>query len=72
MIIKDYREIGKNKEHRKLILFDEESKTSHDALAFRCERSFDSSKPISFEFTLNKNEFNNRVSIQLLIENFLD
>lgn len=70
MIISNAQTVGKNSEHLKLRLFDEESHTYHEAIAFRCDESFEVNERVSVSYTVSKNEFNNRVSIQLIIDKF--
>jgi len=68
--IKKIQELGKNQEHLKFTLFDAQSQTEHTALAFRATHKPSKKEPLSFKYTINKNEFNNRVSIQLIIDSF--
>lgn len=70
LTISNAKAIGKNSEHLKLTLFDEDSKTYHNAVAFRCQESFEVNERVCVNYTLSKNDFNNRVSVQLIIDKF--
>ncbi len=70
LTISNTKIIGKNGEHLKLILFDEESDTYHNAVAFRCQESFEVNERVNVSYTLSKNDFNNRVTVQLIIDKF--
>ncbi len=69
-IVSHSQSVGKNSEHLKLKLFDEKSKTYHEAIAFKCCENFQANEKINICYTLSKNEFNNSISIQLIIDKF--
>lgn len=68
--IKTSRLIGKDSNHLKLTIYNPESQSTHNAIAFNCKEQFRESEEVSFSYTLSKNEFNNSVTIQLVIDRF--
>jgi len=64
--ISDIKLLGKNKEHQKFSLT--QQNISLEALLFRNSREFKIGQKVDIIFTVNKNIFNNQVKIQLILE----
>jgi len=59
-------DMGKDKEHRKFTFL--QDKISHIGLLFKTKRSFKIGEVVTIIYELNENHFNNRVTIQLMIQ----
>jgi single-stranded-DNA-specific exonuclease len=66
------KKLGKEKEHAKieLRLCSQDSQT-YDLMYFRCDEEFRAGQEISCSYTLNKNVFNGKTSIQFMLDRIL-
>ena len=66
VIIEDVIEIGKEKEHRKFT-FSHDNKV-HIGVLFKTKETFNIGQIVTIIYEINENYFNNRVTLQLMIE----
>lgn len=69
VLIEDVYEMGKDKEHRRFT-FSHEG-VIHQGVLFKTKELFEVGKRVSVIYGINENHFNNRVSIQLMVEKIL-
>jgi len=69
VIIEDVADMGKEKEHRRFT-FSQNGKT-HQAVLFKTKEVFHIGQVISVIYGINENHFNNRVTLQLMVEKIL-
>jgi len=66
------KKLGKDKEHAKIELrLDSHDPQTYDLMYFRCEEELRSGQNISCSYTLNKNVFNGRTSIQFMLDRLI-
>lgn len=66
------RRLGQAKEHAKIELrLEENDSSTYDLMYFRCESDLKAGQHISCSYTLNKNVFNGRTSIQLMLDKII-
>ena len=71
-IIVGVRKLGSEKEHTKLtIKLAKHSTQTYDLMYFRCDEEFRAGQNISCSYTLNKNIFNGRTSIQFMLDKII-
>ena len=66
VIIEDVVEMGKEKEHRRFSF--SHNKTVHVGVFFKTKEVFNIGQVVSIIYVINENHFNNRVTLQLMIE----
>jgi single-stranded-DNA-specific exonuclease len=66
VIIEDVVEMGKEKEHRRFSLSHE--KKVHIGVLFKTKERFYIGQVVNVIYVINENHFNNRVTLQLMIE----
>jgi single-stranded-DNA-specific exonuclease len=64
--IKDVKSMGKEKEHRRFLFF--KNGISHRGVLFKTKQKFNIGEKADIIYTINENHFNNRVTIQLMVE----
>jgi len=69
VIIEDVADMGKEKEHRRFT-FSQNGKT-HQAVLFKTKEVFHIGQVISVIYGINENHFNNRITLQLMVEKIL-
>jgi len=69
VIIEDVMEMGKEKEHRRFTF--SQNGYTHQAVLFKTKEVFHIGDVVSVIYTLNENHFNNRVTLQLMVEKFV-
>ncbi len=69
VLIEDVNNMGKTKEHRRFTF--SHNGTLQQAVLFKTQESFRVGQVVTIVYTLNENRFNNRVTIQLMIERVL-
>ncbi len=67
--IQDVKNIGTNKEHRRFILLS--NGITIDGVFFRTNREFKMGSNVTIIYTIGENHFNNKVTIQLIIEEII-
>ncbi len=66
------RRLGKEKEHAKIELrLESDDRQTYDLMYFRCDEEFHAGQEISCSYTLNKNVFNGRTSIQFMLDRII-
>ena len=66
------KRLGKEKEHAKIELrLSSEDRQTYNLMYFRCDEEFRAGEAISCSYTLNKNVFNGRTSIQFMLDRIL-
>ncbi len=66
------KRLGKEKEHAKIELqLASEDRQTYDLMYFRCNEELHAGQEISCSYTLNKNVFNGRTSIQFMLDRIL-
>ncbi|MDF1882025.1 single-stranded-DNA-specific exonuclease RecJ [Sulfurimonas sp. MAG313] len=66
------KKLGKDKEHAKIELrLNANDSQTYDLMYFRCEEELKTGQEISCSYTLNKNVFNGRTSIQLMLDRLI-
>jgi len=66
------RKLGKDKEHAKIELrLNAHDPQTYDLMYFRCEEELTAGQNISCSYTLNKNVFNGRTSIQFMLDRLI-
>jgi len=66
------RKLGKDKEHAKIELrLNANDAQTYDLMYFRCEEELRAGQSISCSYTLNKNVFNGRTSIQFMLDRLI-
>lgn len=66
------RKLGKDKEHAKIELrLNANDPQTYDLMYFRCEEELKAGQEISCSYTLNKNVFNGRTSIQFMLDRLI-
>lgn len=66
------KKLGKEKEHAKIELrLSSQDSQTYDLMYFRCDEDFCAGQEISCSYTLNKNVFNGRTSIQFMLDRVL-
>lgn len=69
VMIEDVMEMGKEKEHRRFSF--SQNGIVHQAVLFKTKEVFHIGEVVSVIYTLNENHFNNRVTLQLMVEKFV-
>ena len=69
VIIEDVVEMGKEKEHRRFTF--SHNKKTHIGVLFKTKEVFHIGERVSIIYGINENHFNNRVSLQLMIEKII-
>lgn len=71
-MIVSVRRLGQQKEHAKIELrLDAKDNQTYDLMYFRCDEELSAGQEISCSYTLNKNVFNGRTSIQFMMDRIL-
>jgi len=66
------KKLGKEKEHAKIELrLAAQDRQTYDLMYFRCDEELSAGQEISCSYTLNKNIFNGRTSIQLMLDRII-
>ncbi len=66
------KKLGKEKEHAKIELrLNPQDSQTYDLMYFRCDEEFRAGQGISCSYTLNKNVFNGKTSIQFMLDRVL-
>jgi len=72
-LIVGVRKLGQEKEHTKLtIKLSPHSTQSYDLMYFRCDEEFRINQNITCSYTLNKNVFNNKTTIQFMLDKIIN
>jgi single-stranded-DNA-specific exonuclease len=69
VMIEDVMEMGKEKEHRRFTF--SQNGVVQQAVLFKTKEVFHVGEVVSVIYTLNENHFNNRVTLQLMVEKFV-
>jgi single-stranded-DNA-specific exonuclease len=69
VIIEDVMEMGREKEHRRFTF--SQNGVIQQAVLFKTKEVFHIGEVVSVIYTLNENHFNNRVTLQLMVEKFV-
>jgi len=67
--IVELNRMGKNREHHRFLLFHEGKELQ--AVLFKSEEEFDLGERVDIVYTINENHFNNRITLQLMIEKII-
>lgn len=66
------KRMGQEKEHAKIeLLLDKKDNHTYNLIYFRCEENLHAGQNISCSYTLNKNVFNGKVSIQFMLDKII-
>jgi single-stranded-DNA-specific exonuclease len=66
------KRLGKEKEHAKIELrLDAHDRQTYDLMYFRCDEELHAGQEITCSYTLNKNVFNGRTSIQFMLDRII-